>query len=241
VAAVQNGRIAEHVQFVQNGRIAAPCGCPSNFLHIFRHAVMSFARTPSNTPSSEEWWATLTDFQRGALVGIHQYHEFLLDDDFLELDEDENPEHDFLHKNMIRGDVKAWLDLIQHQDGEVLERLSDTLKKKRVPPTATSLVSDSWAKRCRHDTQSEHEQLLHLSPLDDEASTVVGQAEEESEEGNYLYTGKYFSGGEGTPFKPGLFCVDKEGSSSPSPVIGTMFHAASTNENPSCSSDIRLE
>ena len=200
---------------------------------------MSFARTPSNTPSSEEWWATLTEFQRGALVGIHQYHEFLLDDDFLELDEDENPEHDFLHKNMIRGDVKAWLDHIQHQDVDVLERLSDTLKKKRPPPTATSLVSDSWAKRRRRDTQSEHDQVL--SPLlEDDASTVVGQGEEEeSEKDNYLYAGKYFSNGSfGTPFKPGLFCVDKDGSSSPSPVIGTMFHAASTNENPSCLSNI---
>ena len=188
---------------------------------------MSFVRTPSNTPSSEDWWATLTEFQRGVLAGLHRYHEFLLDDDFLELDEDENPEHDFLHKNMIRGDVKAWLDHIQHHDVDVLERLSDTLKKKRAPPTATSLVSDSWAKRCRR----EHDQVLHNMSQDD-ASTVVGQEEEEEEEGesekdNYLYTGKYFSNGSfGTPFKPGLFCVEKEGSS-PSPTIGTMYHASS--------------
>jgi len=58
-----------------------------------------------------------------------------------------------------------------------------------------------------------------------------------------LHAGLYLSNGStGPPFTPGLFCVDESYSCPPSPVIGTMYEAASEQEEKeTTSSKIELQ
>jgi len=132
--------------------------------------------TPVNTPSSpkepegpQAVWDKLTDRQRDILAGMHAYHEFLLEEGYMEADglKGDEPEHNFLQ---IHGDPKEMIILLQNLDVQaVLERLiQDCDSRKR----AAAALAHRRLHRHRAATQQ-----VPLSPLTSQSPLVLDEEE----------------------------------------------------------------
>jgi hypothetical protein len=126
--------------------------------------------TPVNTPSSlkepegpQAVWDKLTDRQRDILAGMHAYHEFLLEEGYMEADglKGDEPEHNFLQ---IHGDPKEMIILLQNLDVQaVLERLIQDC--------------DSRKQRRLHRRRVDTDHQVPLSPLTSQSPLVVDEEE----------------------------------------------------------------